>query len=55
MNNTYGIKAYNDTVYNYAKFACYMANGCLDQVKLHLYYFNRRDAMLMIIRSDTAD
>ncbi|KUJ22719.1 putative carboxypeptidase S1 [Mollisia scopiformis] len=32
MNNTYGIKAYNDTVYNYAKFATYMVNGCLDQI-----------------------
>lgn len=29
MNNTYGIKAYNDTVYNYAKFATYWPNGCL--------------------------
>ena len=27
MNNTYGIKAYNDTVYSYAKFANYMING----------------------------
>ena len=34
VNNTYGIKAYNDTVYNYAKFATYMSNGCLDQVEL---------------------
>ena len=32
MNNTYGIKAYNDTVYNYAKFATYMFDGCLDQI-----------------------
>jgi len=32
VNNTYGIKAYNDTVYEYAKFACYMNNGCLDQI-----------------------
>jgi carboxypeptidase C (cathepsin A) len=30
-NNTYGIKAVNDTVYNYMNFACYMYNGCLDQ------------------------
>ncbi|KAL9112987.1 MAG: hypothetical protein Q9227_002852 [Pyrenula ochraceoflavens] len=30
-NNTYGIKAYNDTVYNYANFALTMPNGCLDQ------------------------
>ena len=34
MNNTYGIKAYNDTVYNYAKFATFMKNGCYDQIKL---------------------
>ncbi|PQE12758.1 carboxypeptidase S1 protein [Rutstroemia sp. NJR-2017a BBW] len=33
VNNTYGIKAYNDTVYNYAKFATYMTGGCLDQVE----------------------
>lgn len=31
-NNTYGIKALNDTVYDYMNFACYMANGCLDQI-----------------------
>ncbi len=32
VNNTYGIKAVNDTVYNYMKFALYMPNGCLDQI-----------------------
>ncbi|KAF2208241.1 hypothetical protein CERZMDRAFT_71048 [Cercospora zeae-maydis SCOH1-5] len=32
VNNTYGIKAYNDTVYNYAKFATNMINGCKDQI-----------------------
>lgn len=32
MNNTYGIKAVNDTVYEYMKFALNMPNGCLDQV-----------------------
>ncbi|TGO41671.1 hypothetical protein BHYA_0018g00430 [Botrytis hyacinthi] len=32
VNNTYGIKAYNDTVYNFAKFALNMGNGCLDQI-----------------------
>ena len=31
VNNTYGIKAVNDTVYEYMKFACYMIGGCLDQ------------------------
>jgi Serine carboxypeptidase len=30
-NNTYGIKAVNDTVYDYMTFAAYMINGCLDQ------------------------
>ncbi|QIW97326.1 hypothetical protein AMS68_002844 [Peltaster fructicola] len=34
VNNTYGIKAYNDTVYNYAKFALNMINGCLDQINI---------------------
>lgn len=33
MTDTYGIKAYNDTVYNYARFATYMINGCLDQIQ----------------------
>jgi len=32
VNNTYGIKSYNDTVYSYAKFAVNMINGCLDQI-----------------------
>lgn len=31
-HNTYGIKAVNETVYNYMKFACNMINGCLDQI-----------------------
>jgi carboxypeptidase C (cathepsin A) len=34
MNNTYGIKAYNDTVYSYAKFANNMYNGCLAQISV---------------------
>ncbi|OAL02046.1 alpha/beta-hydrolase [Phaeosphaeriaceae sp. SRC1lsM3a] len=34
VNNTYGIKAYNDTVYSYAKFANNMLNGCLSQIAL---------------------
>lgn len=33
VNNTYGIKAVNDTVYNYMKFALNMRGGCLDLVK----------------------
>ncbi|KAL4888109.1 peptidase S10, serine carboxypeptidase [Aspergillus ambiguus] len=32
VHNTYGIKAVNDTVYNYMKFANSMPNGCQDQV-----------------------
>ncbi|PVH91350.1 alpha/beta-hydrolase [Periconia macrospinosa] len=32
VNNTYGIKAYNDTVYSYAKFANNMYNGCKYQI-----------------------
>ncbi|KAM3421197.1 Carboxypeptidase [Cercospora zeina] len=32
VNNTYGIKVYNDTVYNYAKFATNMIHGCKDQI-----------------------
>ncbi|PYI06263.1 peptidase S10, serine carboxypeptidase [Aspergillus sclerotiicarbonarius CBS 121057] len=34
VNNTYGIKAINETVYNYMKFANEMPNGCQDQVAL---------------------
>lgn len=34
VHNTYGIKAVNDTVYNYMKFANEMPNGCQDQVAL---------------------
>ena len=30
VNNTYGIKAVNDTVYEYMRFANYMTGGCLD-------------------------
>ncbi|RDL36781.1 Carboxypeptidase [Venustampulla echinocandica] len=33
VNNTYGIVAYNETVYNYAKFATHMIGGCLDQIE----------------------
>ncbi|EAW15089.1 S10 family peptidase [Aspergillus clavatus NRRL 1] len=34
VNNTYGIKAVNDTVYNYMKFANEMPNGCQDLVEV---------------------
>jgi len=39
-HNTYGIKAVNDTVYNYAKFALNMHNGCLEQIQ-RCYETNR--------------
>ena len=32
VNNTYGIKAVNDTVYEYMQFALNMNNGCLQQL-----------------------
>ncbi|KAK6437400.1 hypothetical protein LTR95_006409 [Oleoguttula sp. CCFEE 5521] len=32
VHNTYGIKAINETVYNYAKFALNMIGGCLAQI-----------------------
>lgn len=32
VNNTYGIKAVNDTVASYMQFACFMIDGCLDQI-----------------------
>jgi hypothetical protein len=37
VNNSYGIKAYNDTVYQYARFANSMPNGCEDQIKTCRY------------------
>ncbi|KAK4540654.1 hypothetical protein LTR36_008985 [Oleoguttula mirabilis] len=33
VNNTYGIKAYNDTVYSYAVFANNMIGGCQNQIE----------------------
>lgn len=33
VNNTYGIKSVNNTVYNYIQFALNMVGGCLDLVK----------------------
>ncbi|KAF4542580.1 Carboxypeptidase s1 [Lasiodiplodia theobromae] len=32
VNNTYGIKVYDDTVYDYAQMALHMPGGCLDQL-----------------------
>lgn len=39
-NNTYGIKAVNDTVYDYMTFALNMPGGCLDQIS-YCYQANR--------------
>lgn len=33
VNNTYGIKSINDTVYSFMKFAYYVPDGCRDQVQ----------------------
>lgn len=33
VNNTYGIKAVNDTIYTFMKQAYYMPNGCRDRVR----------------------
>lgn len=33
VHNTYGITAYNETIYNYAKFATSMSQGCLEQIE----------------------
>nr|POE54182.1 carboxypeptidase s1 like a [Quercus suber] len=49
VNNTYGIKAYNDTVYSYAKFANNMIGGCQDQIA------NCREAAAGIKGGLTAD
>lgn len=40
IHNTYGIKAVNDTVYEYMKFACFMIGGCLDALS-YCQYANR--------------
>ncbi|KAK7546083.1 Alpha/Beta hydrolase protein [Phyllosticta citricarpa] len=34
LNNSYGIKLYNDTIYQYAKIALNMPNGCLNMIEL---------------------
>lgn len=33
VNNTYGIKSINDTVYNFMKMAYYVPDGCRDQIQ----------------------
>jgi carboxypeptidase D len=32
-HNSYGIKAVNDTIYDYMKSSCFMGGGCLDMLK----------------------
>ncbi|KAL6246505.1 hypothetical protein RBB50_006742 [Rhinocladiella similis] len=32
VENTYGIQLVNQTVHDYMEFACFMSNGCLDQI-----------------------
>lgn len=43
VNNTYGIKAYNDTVYNYVQFALNMPNGCLQQIEFCTQIYNETE------------
>jgi carboxypeptidase D len=33
VNNTYGIQAYNDTIYSHTKFSYSMPNGCQNQIE----------------------
>lgn len=40
VHNTYGIKAVNETVYEYMKFACFFDGGCLTALE-YCYYANR--------------
>lgn len=54
VNNTYGIKAVNDTVYNYMKFACYMENGCLDQIS-YCRYTNRTSPADLAVCTEAED
>ncbi len=51
MRNTYGIVAVNETVYNYMKFACFMPNGCLDQIS-YCRQTNRSSAVDFAICSE---
>jgi hypothetical protein len=37
VNNTYGIKAYNDTIYNYGQFALNKIDGCLASIAYCAY------------------
>ena len=37
VNNTYGVKAVNQTVHDYMEFAVNMIDGCLDQIKTYCW------------------
>lgn len=54
MNNTYGIKTVNDTVYNYMKFALNMDNGCLQQIQF-CYETNRTSLSDQAICTEAED
>ena len=54
MNNTYGIKTVNDTVYNYMNFALNMNNGCLFQVA-ECAYTNRTSLADLAICTEAED
>lgn len=54
VNNTYGIKAVNDTVYNYMKFACYMEYGCLEQISF-CRYTNRTSLADLAVCTEAED
>ena len=53
-NNTYGIKAVNDTVYAYQNLALTMANGCLDQIG-YCYQTNRTSLSDQAICTEAED
>ena len=53
-HNTYGIKAVNDTVYDYMNFALNMNNGCLQQIQL-CYETNRTSLSDYAICTEAAD
>lgn len=53
VNNTYGIVAYNQTVYDYATFATNFPGGCLAQIEL-CYYTNQSTLVGQAVCSEAA-
>lgn len=53
-HNTYGIKAVNDTVYDFMKFACFMEGGCLDQLS-YCKQANRTTAVGQLLCAKASD